>query len=464
MNRRAAQILNSLWSDPQASINAASQGWAETQAAYRFLGNDNVHAEEILRPHREATLGRMAQHEVVLIAPATADLRQDTTELDYTPHAPQGAGPLTSEKRQGFLDHSHVAFTPEGLCLGVLEAKIWARSDEGFGQSQKRKYDPLETKETFRWLEGYRHACEAARQTPGTQIISVSDREGDLYELFVEADVQAAAGRAADYVVRAGKNRSLAEPTPGNDACYEKLQQTMTAAPRLGTRDLELTSTPQRKARTARVEIRAQRLTLKAPCRKGTKLPEVAVNVVLVREMDPPPDVEPVEWLLITSLPIDTLEQVLQVVDYYRGRWGIEVFFRVFKSGCRVEEIQLETAPRLRRCLMFYKIIAWRVMCLTILGRACPDLPCDVMFTADEWMPVWTITRDDEPIPATPPDLATFLRLLGELGGHNGRRCDGPPGPQALWIGIRRMTDFALAWRAFGPKHHRHHETHDTCV
>lgn len=458
LNRRSAQVLGSLWEDPQASINAASQGWAETQGAYRFFSNDNVPAEEILRSHREATLARIAQHKLVLVA-------QDTTELDYTPHAPDGAGPLTSEKRQGFLDHSHVAFTPEGLCLGVVEAKIWARSGEGFGESKQRQYDPLETKETFRWLEGYRHACEVARRTPGTQVISVSDREGDLYELFVEADAQAAMGRTADYVVRAGKNRSLTEPTPADDGCYEKLQQTMAAAaPLMGTRDLELTSTPKRKARAARVEVRAERVTLKAPRRQGVKLPDVTVNVVLVREIDPPPDAEAIEWLLITSLPIDTLEQVLQVVDYYRGRWGIEIFFRVFKSGCRVEEIRLETAPRLLRCLMLYKIIAWRVMHLTILGRECPDLACDVMFTAEEWMPVWVITRKDEPIPAAPPDLATFLQMLGELGGHNGRRRDGPPGPQALWIGIRRMTDFALAWLAFGPKHHRHHETHDTCV
>ena len=456
LDKRAVQVLEALWADPQASINAASQGWAETRGAYRFFDNDKVRPELILQPHQQATLRRIAEQQVVLIA-------QDTTELDYSTHAPLGAGPLTSKNRLGFLDHSQVAFTPQGLCLGVVDVKVWARSEEGFGESKQRQHDPLESKETFRWLEGYRRACEVARQVPGTQIISVADREGDIYELFVEAESQAQAGPAADYVIRAGKNRSLPQQTADDDACYEKLRQAIEAAPRLAVRELELPATPNRAARTARLEIRAQRVTLKPPYRKHTTLPEMQVNVVLVKEIDAPADAEPVEWLLITSLPIDTLEQVLQVVDYYRARWPIEIFFRVFKSGCQVEKIQLETSERLLKCLMVYKIIAWRVMYLTMLGRHCPNLPCDVLFTADEWMSVWKITRD-EPIPESPPDLATFLLLLGELGGHNGRHRDGPPGPQALWIGIRRMTDFALAWRAFGPRRQKSHETNDTCV
>lgn len=453
LNKRAGRVLESFWADPQASINAATQGWAETQAAYRFFDNDQVEAEKLLEPHQVATLQRIAKQAVVLIA-------QDTTELDYSAHPPAGAGPLSSAEQLGFLDHSQVAFTPSGLCLGVVEVEIWARSLEGFGDSKQRQYDPLETKETYRWLEGYRRACAVARQVPGTQIVSLADREGDIYELFVE--YQAQGEGAADYVIRAGKNRSLPEASE-TGAGYEKLRETMDAAELIAIRELELPATAKRTARTARLEIRRQRLRLKAPYRQHTKLPEVEVNVVLVRELDPPADAEAVEWLLVTSLPIDTPQQVLRVVDYYTGRWPIEIFFRVFKTGCQVEQIQLETAPRLRRCLMLYKIVAWRVLYLTMLGRECPDLPCDVLFTADEWMPVWKITRQ-EPLPKSPPDLATFLLLVAELGGHNGRRHDGPPGPQAIWTGIRRLTDFALAWRAFGPKQYRGLETSDTCV
>jgi hypothetical protein len=458
LNERARRLLGNFLADPQASVNASCHGWAETHAAYRFFDNERVQPEKILEAHGQATRQRIAQHPVVLIA-------QDTTELDYGDHPPAGAGPLTSETRLGFLDHSHVAFTPEGLCLGVVHAKIWARSLDGFGDSKKRQHDPLETKETFRWLEGYRRACAVAREVPGTQVVSVADREGDIYELFVEARNQGTA--AADFVIRAGKDRSLPDHDPdAGGACYEKLKATMDAAPLVALRDLELPRTPKREARTATLEIRAQRVRLKPPYRKHTELPEVEVNVVLVRERNPPPGDDAVEWLLVTSLPIATPDDVLRVVDYYTGRWPIEVFFRVFKQGCRVEDIQLETKDRLLPCLMLYKIVAWRVLYLTMLGRECPELPCDVLFTADEWKPVWKITRPD-PLPDAAPPLELFLLLLGKLGGHNGRRKDGPPGPQALWTGIRRMTDFAKAWRAFGPKEHQTasiNETSDTCV
>jgi hypothetical protein len=288
---------------------------------------------------------------------------------------------------------------------------------------------------------------------PQTQIISVADCEGDLYEVFVDAD-RAGPPAKADYVIRVGKDRSLTErdPEAGPDS-YRKLRPELERAPVIATRQLDLPRTPKRAPRTASLEIRAQTVQLKAPYRKQVRLPAVQVHVVLVREIDAPADVEPIEWLLVTSLPIDTAAAVLQVVDYYTGRWPIEVFFRVFKSGCRVEELQLETAERLQPCLMLYKIVAWRVLYVTMLGREVPDLPCDVVFPAEEWKPVWRVTTQT-PVPERSPQLSKFVQLLGRLGGHNGRKGDGAPGAEALWRGIRRMTDFALAWRTFGPEHH----------
>ena len=460
LNDRGKQLLEVLFADPAASINAACQGWAETQAAYRFFDNRSVCPEKLLASHQEATRARIAEQRVVPIA-------QDTTELYYSNHPPTGAGPLNSETQRGFLDHSQIAFTPKGLCLGMVDVKIWARSDEGFGTAKERQYDPLETKEKYRWLEGYRRACDLARQIPETQIISVADSEGDIYELFLEVDKQGES--AADYVIRAGKIRCLPELDPEAGPCtYRKLQQEMNEAPLITVRQLNLPRTPKRKAREVTLEVRAQRVRLKPPYRKHTSLPEVEINVVLVREINPPSDDEAVEWLLITTLPIGTVEEVLLVVDYYTGRWPIEVFFRVYKTGCRVEQIQLETSARLLPCLMLYKIIAWRVLYLTMLGRECPELRCDVLFTADEWKPVWKVTCD-EPIPEVAPNLSKFLLLLAQLGGHNGRTKEGAPGPQSIWVGIRRMTDFAMAWRAFGPDQHNANspnngKTRDTCV
>ena len=445
LNKRCGRVLERLAVDPQASINAACKGWAETHAAYEFFKHKKVDEHKVLAPHREATLQRMKAYPVVLVV-------QDTTELDYTRkcRVVEGAGPLNDDYRRGFLDHVHVAFTPQRLCLGVVGMDLWARDDETFRQGKARKFEPIEEKESFRWLEGYRLSCGLAEELPQTQIVSIADREADIYECFLEAQ-QPGPPRRAEWIIRARENRSLPQRDPeAGPTCYHKLFEAIAESPVLGKRTLHVPKTAKRKARKTSVTIRAQRIRLKAPYRPDARLPEVEVNVVLVREENPPLGEEPLEWLLLTSLPIENLKNALRVIDYYACRWQIEVFFRVFKTGCKVEEIQLETAERLRPCLALYKIVAWRVLYVTMLGRESPDLPCDVLFTDEEWKSAWTICSD-QPLPKRAPPLKEFLPMLAELGGYNGRKDDAPPGPKALWIAIRRMSDFALAWQSFGP-------------
>jgi len=445
LNRRSKLLLDRFAAAARASIPAACHGWSETQAAYRFFDNDQVTGAEILAAHRQATLERMRPEPVVLLV-------QDTTELDYTRagEVMEGAGPLNWENRVGFFDHTHLALTPQRLCLGVVEARIWGRHFEQHGSCKARKHQPIEQKESHRWLEGYRLACQLAEQVPQTQIISVLDREGDIYELFVEAARRPRFLRA-EWIVRASENRALPEVDPASGPySYQKLFATLEASAVWEERVLALPRTPQRAAREATVQIHAQPVTLKPPYRKGEPLPAVTINVILVQEIDAPEGAEPVRWILLTSLPIDTLQQVLEVIDFYACRWQIEVFFRVFKTGCQVEELQLEKQARLEPCLMLYKIVSWRLLYLTRLGRECPQLPCDVIFAEEEWKSVWVIQTQSPP-PKQAPPLKRFLEILAALGGHLGRKHDGPPGPKALWIGIRRMTDFALAWSTFGP-------------
>ena len=139
------------------------------------------------------------------------------------------------------------------------------------------------------------------------------------------------------------------------------------------------------------------------------------------------------------------------MIDYYVARWTVEIYFRTLKTGCRVEDIQLETNHRLKNCLAFYKIIAWRVLYLTYLNRTCPTLPCTAVFDESEWKSVWRVVTK-KPLPQTPPTLSAFLKLLTQLGGYNNRATEAPAGPQPIWVGLRRMTDFATAWLAFGPQ------------
>jgi hypothetical protein len=441
LEERAKVLLERFAANPQASINAACHGWSETLAAYRRMVARRWGSK--IFSSRTLSLSKMAEHPVTVVV-------QDTTELDFTGTEIQGDGPLNYEYRTGFLDHSLVAFTPEGLCLGVLDAQIWARSNEPQLPWKQRKHDPIETKESFRWVQMYREACTLSEEALPTKVVMVADSEADIYEMFVEAEKSPRFCRA-EYVIRLCENRALPEPDKQAGAeAFHKLFDAIATAPVVTRRKLKLSRTPKRRARTAKVEIRAKSITLKAPFRRGQRLAEVTLNVILIQEAHAPPGQEPLRWLLATSLPIDNLEEIERVIDYYICRWQIEVYYRVFKTGCKIEDIQLETADRLKPCLMFYKIVAWRVLYATMLGRDCPTLSCDVIFVEHEWKSVWTIATDSRP-PELAPPLEKFLTLLATLGGYNNRQSDGPPGPQAIWNGMRRMHDFALAWGKFGP-------------
>jgi len=442
LNRRGKRVIAALAANPEASINSSCVGWAETLAAYRLFDNPAVTPEEILRPHFAATQRRMREQPVVLIV-------QDTTELDYSDHPPAGMRCLERADRFGTYQHVHLAVRPDHLCLGLVGLKSYDRAAESLGRTLERKALPIEQKESFRWLEGYRLACRLAAECPQTQIVSVSDSEADIYDIFVEA--QQLPGPRADYIIRAKEDRSLPELDPdGGPKTYRKVRDEVSRSKLLSARTIDLRQTPKRAARQAHLEIRALRVQVKPP-QARSHLPTVTYNVVLVEEVGGPGDGTDVSWLLITTLPIGTLEQITQIIDYYLARWVAEIYFRTLKTGCRVEAIQLETIQRLANCLAFYHIIAWRVVHLTYLNRAAPKLPCTAVFDEHEWKPAWCVVTK-KPLPPKPPTLAQFMSLLAELGGYNNRAKEPAPGPQPIWTGLRRMTDLAIAWLTFGPQ------------
>jgi len=449
LDRRYEIVLERLAERPSVSIPAACRGLAETQAAYRFFDNDRVEPSKLLQPHRDATLERIRQQPVVLVV-------QDTTELDLTRPQEKVGGPLSWETQIGFLDHVLLALTPQRVPLGVVDATIWARDAADFHKRRQNVNRPIEEKESYRWLQGYRQACVVAAAAPQTTVVCVSDSEGDIFECFAEATEHDGRTRRAEWIVRSGQDRRLADDSvhlmmaevaqaPVLHTCAVQVSQRRAVA---GTKKQKRRQ--ERAGRTAQGTLRATRVTLQAPWRKGRQLRDQEVNAVLVREENPPVGEEPIEWLLLTSLPIETLEDVQQVVAYYCCRWEIETYFRVLKSGCGVEKLQLESAERFTACLAVYMIVAWRVLFVLMLGRKCPDLPCDGVFSDAEWQAVyWIVTK--QPPPPTPPSLASLVELIAGLGGYLGRRHDGPPGPQTLWIGLQRMRDYATAWSVFGP-------------
>jgi len=455
LNKRLARLLSDLGNRPTASIPAACGGHREMVAAYRFFDNEKVTEEKVLQSHFEQTHQRMAAQEVVLFV-------QDTSELDITRPGQQvtGAGPLDTAARRGVFMHPLHAFTPDGTPLGTAWCKFWTRDEESVTKSaeekrRQRKAAPIEDKESMRWLEGLQQARNIAQTLPGARCVCIADSEADIYELFVEPRGE----RPVDWLIRACQDRALEE----DDSSQQHLRQSVLQSPVLFTQEISVRGrTPKtacetrgrRQARVDRktvVEVRAASVTLRPPRRCDRELPAVTLNVVLVREANPPPGETAIEWLLVTTLPIDTVDQVRQVVQYYCVRWMIEVFFRVYKSGCRVEERLFEHLDRLLPCAAVYLIVTWRTLFVCRMGRSVPDLDCEAIFQQSEWKSVWMAIHHVTP-PTTAPKLSVMIALVAQLGGYVNRpKRKDPPGPQTIWLGLQRMHDYAQAWNTFGP-------------
>lgn len=457
LNDRLREVLSQLAARPTASIPAACGGRAEMTAAYRLCGNEKASFDRVLSAHRDATRKRIAAQPVVVLA-------QDTTEIDLTrPQAQvEGAGPLDGNARRGALLHPLHAFTPDGTPLGTLWAKAWVRGEDTVCASlsrSQRAATPIEEKESYRWIETLQQAQAEAERCPSTHVICVADSEADIYEFVVQATN---GSRRCDWIVRACQDRALLLEN-SEETGEKRLRDWLLSQPILFSKTISVRGRQAkvncetrgrrqpRESRQAEVEVRAGRVTLRPPWRPDRKLPAVTVNVVLVREVNPPPGEEPVEWLLLTSLPVDTIEQVAQVIQYYCARWMIEVFFRVLKSGCRVEERRFEHIDRSLTCLAVYLIAAWRTLYVCRLGRSCPEMSCEAVFEPAEWKSVWKVVRREDP-PPDPPPLGIMVRMIAQLGGYVNRKRTDPPGPQTVWLGLQRMHDLALCWELFGPE------------
>jgi hypothetical protein len=458
LNERLAIVLSQLAGQPTASFPAACGGYAEMAAAYRLFENERLSFEDVLQPHIDATRRRVAKQPVVILA-------QDTTELDFTRPQQQvvGAGPVDGSKRRGAFLHPLYAFTPHGVPLGTVAARVWARSDEPplptAERQARRKKLPIEQKESQRWIDMLRRGQELASEVPGTRFICVADSEADIYELLVEAETQP---RRVDWIVRAAGDRAL-QDNAENAASAGLLHAEVMRSPVLFTKTITVRARKPkvacavrgrcqpRQARQAEVEVRAARVTLHPPYRRDRKLPPLTVNVVLVREIAPPPGEDPIEWMLLTSLLIATAEEVAAVIQYYCVRWMVEILFRTLKSGCRVEERRFETVDRLFLCVAVYLIVSWRTLFVCRMGRSLPDVSCEVIFEPAEWKSAWRVVHRSRP-PVQPPKLRDMVRMVAQLGGYVNRSRKDEPGPQTVWLGLQRLHDITLCWQVFGPE------------
>jgi hypothetical protein len=385
----------------------------------------------ILTPHVESTIERIKQHPVVL-AP------QDTTTLTYTLPATEGLGPIgvKTDPSVGMLLHDTLAFTPEGTPLGIVDAQCWTRDPDDRGKRERRHDTPIEEKESFKWLRSFRRLAEIKKLCPDTQIVSMGDREADIFELLMEASKDPAGPKLLVRANRCSNRKAKQDQSEPED--YEYLWKFMESQPCVGTIKLHIPKRENEKARDAVVEVRFSAVTIAAPQKKDYSPVENfwAVHLVEANCSDPSTRID---WMLLTTVEVSSFKDAVRISEWYSGRWGIEIYHRTLKSGCRILDRQLGSAHGLQACLGVDMVVAWRIYHLTMLGREVPNHPCTIFFEDIEWKALYCFAYKTPIAPTQPPTLVDAIRLVGKVGGHLGRVSDGMPGTECIWRGIQRL-------------------------
>ena len=429
LKRRLFILAADFFAQPGELIPQTSEGSvAKTKAAYRFFNNSNVDMQTLLRPHVESTIERLRSHAVILAV-------QDTTTLNYTTHPPEGVGPINTSQNTavGLVLHDTMAFTPEGTPLGLLNVQCWARDPKQAGKKHRRHQLPIEEKESIKWLVSYRAVAEAQKLCSDTTLISVGDREADLYELFQEA-LQDPCGPKLLIRAERTRNRKVEQ---------EDLWQRVNAEPVAGWLEVAVPRRALRPARTARLQVRFAQVVLKPPAR--SKLAPLSLWAVYAREVGHGAEMtEPIDWMLLTTVKTESFEDACQRLSWYGRRWRIEVYHRTMKSGCRIEDRRLDDARNLEACLAIDLVVAWRVYWLTMVAREKSDISCDQILSEEEWhvLSAWATGK----IADKAPNVRQAMRWIGNLGGWLPRGKQDNPGTTCMWRGLARLPSMVQGY------------------
>jgi hypothetical protein len=241
-----------------------------------------------------------------------------------------------------------------------------------------------------------------------------------------------------------------------NERCPEKLIQTVKQTQPVGHVEFKLPAQGQEPARPVKQALYVSHLRLSPPDRKRktSAYQTVEAYAVIASEVDTPTGHIPLEWVLLTNMPITHVLQAKTLLQWYLCRWQIEIYFRILKSGCQVEKLQPSTKERFDPCLTLYMIVAWRLLYITQLARCQPEADCALVFTQEEWQVAYLLLYQ-KPLPDKPPTLQHLVQIIAQLGGYLYRKHDSPPGPTALWQGIQKLNQSVMAYRAFNKVCHK---------
>ena len=429
LNQRAQRMLRQRWARPAHSFCRSFDNAAEAKGAYQLLENPRVEINlaSLLTPHQQRTARRMAAERAVIVA-------QDTTGLSYnTLQQTTGLGPIGERHSRGLFLHSLQAFRLDGIPLGSPWAELWARAPES--DTARRNEQSFDEKESGRWIRALQQASALARQMPQTQVVVCADREGDIYELY---DQKQAAPVNVHLLVRGQHDRCLHDGS--------RLLESLARLPVGGTLKVKVPPRQGRAARTAKLELRWREVEISPPAVALKKSwPALKLYALWAREVEAPSGAEPVDWLLLSTWPVETLKMACRLVRWYSLRWSIECWHKVLKVVCGVEKRQMKTAQALERAVALDMIIAFRALLLNRLGKEHPDLAAELFYTSDE-LEVLEVKKKESGRYTQSPKLTVLQAniLVAMLAGFWGRAGDGHPGAQVLAEGLRILQ--ALTW------------------
>jgi hypothetical protein len=422
--QRLVKIATRLAQSPGGTLPQAMPQWGELKAAHRFFSQPRNTYEQILRPHWERT-------QAACLEPGEYLLIEDTTHLDYNGHdAAEGLGISGKGGGRGLCLHSTLAMKvlawdleqrPEAVVVGLMHQQCWAQQHRPEGETQAQRLW-RSNRASKRWAEVLK---TSASPSAGCTWTYGADREADFYE-----PIQRCRQRGVDFVIRACHTRRLAD---GEVRLWDSVSQ----APVLGEVDIELRARAGGGARRARVRLRSLQVCLSGPWRPGGWQADLdLINVVEVREVDPPADVEPLHWILLTSLPCTSLTEARRIVGRYSARWHIEEYHKALKSGAGVEDSQLEKAYRLETLIAVLALVAVRLLNPKLLARVCPNQALEPEQVGVEALKILE-ARVGQPKEGW--TQGNFLTAVARLGGFIGRKSDGIPGWQTIWRGWQRL-------------------------
>lgn len=420
-DKRFVTLINNIGRHPGQSIPQQNEGWYDVKATYAFFKNQEVSIESLTKMLSLYGSRQVGDQLEVLVA-------HDISTISYNNRQVEGLGYLAQKDGRGILSYNSIAISTEGLPLSLLYQHSWCRPLGELGKAAKRHERKFEDKESYIWYAGMRQVNELL----GNDIhkIHIADREADIYELFFNSYEP-----NTDFLIRARHNRKTSEGSPVWDL--------VDSQPALATVTLEIRDPSGTKKRKVKAEIRYHTVKILRPVRSKDEYESVLLTAIHVKQKTKKGNNQQdiIDWKLFTSLEITSVADALKCVRWYTYRWLIERFHYVLKSGTKIEDLQLKKAESLQKAIIVYSIAAFRIMQLVYKARFYPDVSCELVLTSTQWKVLYILIHKKKEIPINPPTLLQAVMWVGKLGGHLGRKSDGPPGLKTIWLGYQQLNN-----------------------